>query len=316
MAGGQRRHDEARVPDRDVTERAPPRRGRAQRRAGAAQEVPGAADAGEEPAAVRRRVEGDRRHAQARQGARGRRSQGDGRRGVAAETARRAPRRQRRTEVALGHGARDVAVVARTVAAGGRAAPRARGRDRGPASPAREERLLPHLQPAPESCRGAGVERVVQRLPHARAAASRAAAQARRAGALRGLPPHPLRGDAFILKVTAFVDGASRGNPGPAGFGVYMTTERETIELCGYLGVTTNNVAEYAGLLEALAIAKQEGATEVDIVSDSLLLVNQMLGKYRVKHPNLIPLYNKAVRLTREFRRFSIRQDRKSTRLN
>jgi len=108
--------------------------------------------------------------------------------------------------------------------------------------------------------------------------------------------------------VTAFVDGASRGNPGPAGFGVFMKTDRgDIIELCGYLGTTTNNVAEYAGLIEALAIAKEEGATEVDVVSDSLLLVNQILGKYRVKHPNLIPLYEKAVRLTREFRRFSIR---------
>ena len=107
--------------------------------------------------------------------------------------------------------------------------------------------------------------------------------------------------------MTAYVDGASRGNPGPAGFGVYLKTESETIELCGYLGVTTNNVAEYAGLLEALTMAKQEGATEVDIVSDSLLLVNQMLGKYRVKHPNLIPLYARAVRLAKEFRRFSIR---------
>ena len=87
-----------------------------------------------------------------------------------------------------------------------------------------------------------------------------------------------------------------------------MSTDAgEIIELCGFLGTTTNNVAEYAGLIEALLTAKQEGATEVDVISDSLLLVNQMLGKYRVKHPNLIPLYNKAVRLTREFRRFSIR---------
>jgi len=108
--------------------------------------------------------------------------------------------------------------------------------------------------------------------------------------------------------VTAFVDGASRGNPGPAGFGVFMSTDAgEIIELCGFLGTTTNNVAEYAGLIEALLTARQEGATEVEVISDSLLLVNQMLGKYRVKHPNLIPLYNKAVRLTREFRRFSIR---------
>lgn len=108
--------------------------------------------------------------------------------------------------------------------------------------------------------------------------------------------------------MTAFVDGASRGNPGPAGFGAILRTDRgDIIELCGYLGTTTNNVAEYTGLIEALLMAKEEGATEVDVVSDSLLLVNQMLGKYRVKHPNLIPLYGKARQLAAEFRRFTIR---------
>ena len=110
------------------------------------------------------------------------------------------------------------------------------------------------------------------------------------------------------MKITAYVDGASRGNPGPAGFGVFMTRDDgEIIEICGYLGTTTNNVAEYAGLLEALTTAQAEGATEVDIISDSLLLVQQMLGKYRVKHPNLIPLHQKARRLAAGFRRFSIR---------
>lgn len=108
--------------------------------------------------------------------------------------------------------------------------------------------------------------------------------------------------------MTAFVDGASRGNPGPAGFGVYMTTDSgEIIEICGYLGTTTNNVAEYAGLLEALSVAREEGATDVEIISDSLLLVNQMLGKFRVKHENLIPLYKKAQRLAAQFPRFTIR---------
>ena len=108
--------------------------------------------------------------------------------------------------------------------------------------------------------------------------------------------------------MTAYVDGASRGNPGPAGFGVYMTTDAgDIIEISGYLGVTTNNVAEYAGLLEALTVARQEGATEVEIISDSLLLVNQMLGRFRVKHANLIPLYERARRLASHFARFSIR---------
>ncbi|HVS31287.1 MAG TPA: ribonuclease HI family protein [Thermoanaerobaculia bacterium] len=110
------------------------------------------------------------------------------------------------------------------------------------------------------------------------------------------------------MKVTAWVDGASRGNPGPSGYGVYMTTDSgEVIEICGYLGRTTNNVAEYAGLLEALTVAKEEGATEVEVVSDSLLLVQQMLGAYKVKHPNLVPLHKRARSMALGFQRFSIR---------
>ena len=85
------------------------------------------------------------------------------------------------------------------------------------------------------------------------------------------------------------------------------TSGGEIIEVAGYLGTTTNNVAEYAGLLEALAVAASEGATEVEVISDSLLLVQQMLGKYKVKHPNLVPLYTKAKTLVRQFSRFSIR---------
>jgi ribonuclease HI len=87
-----------------------------------------------------------------------------------------------------------------------------------------------------------------------------------------------------------------------------MTTDAgEVIEICGFLGTATNNVAEYAGLIEALTAARQEGATEVEIISDSLLLVNQMLGTFRVKHANLIPLHQKARALAGQFRRFSIR---------
>lgn len=87
-----------------------------------------------------------------------------------------------------------------------------------------------------------------------------------------------------------------------------MTTDTgEIIEICGYLGRTTNNVAEYAGLLEALEVAGQEGATEVEIVSDSELLVKQMLGIYRVKHPNLVPMHQQAKAMVRRFARFSIR---------
>jgi ribonuclease HI len=87
-----------------------------------------------------------------------------------------------------------------------------------------------------------------------------------------------------------------------------MTTSTgEIIEIAGYLGRATNNVAEYAGLLEALDVAHAEGAKEVEIVSDSELLVKQMLGIYRVKHPNLVPMYQKAKSMLRHFGRFSIR---------
>jgi ribonuclease HI len=85
------------------------------------------------------------------------------------------------------------------------------------------------------------------------------------------------------------------------------TDTGDVIEVAGFLGHTTNNVAEYSGLLEALAVAVAEGATEVEIISDSELLVKQMLGIYRVKHPNLIPLHSKAKVLARKFARFSIR---------
>jgi ribonuclease HI len=104
------------------------------------------------------------------------------------------------------------------------------------------------------------------------------------------------------------VDGASRGNPGPSGYGVHLELDNgEVVEVAGWLGVTTNNVAEYSGLIEALTVARDAGATEVEIVSDSELLVKQMLGQYRVKHPNLVPLFEEARALARTFRRFSIR---------
>ena len=79
------------------------------------------------------------------------------------------------------------------------------------------------------------------------------------------------------------------------------------MEISGYLGRTTNNVAEYSGLLEVLRVARLEGVTDLEVVSDSLLLVNQMIGKYRVKHPNLIPLHREARMLAAHFSRFSIR---------
>jgi ribonuclease HI len=96
--------------------------------------------------------------------------------------------------------------------------------------------------------------------------------------------------------IVAYIDGGSRGNPGPAGYGVRIEDEQATLvdELRGTLGVATNNVAEYHGLLAALGWAAERGVAALEIRSDSELLVKQMLGVYRVKHPGLQPLHQKA----------------------
>jgi len=99
--------------------------------------------------------------------------------------------------------------------------------------------------------------------------------------------------------VIAYVDGGSRGNPGPAGFGVRIEDEHGSLleELRGALGVATNNVAEYNGLLAALRWAVANGRPVVHVRSDSELLVRQMKGVYRVKSPGLQPLHAEARRL-------------------
>ena len=99
------------------------------------------------------------------------------------------------------------------------------------------------------------------------------------------------------------VDGASRGNPGDAGFGVHVAdADGETVaELYGHLGQATNNVAEYQGLLHALRWALEQGAESVEVFSDSELLVRQMAGRYRVKNPGLQPLYREALGLMSRF---------------
>jgi ribonuclease HI len=94
----------------------------------------------------------------------------------------------------------------------------------------------------------------------------------------------------------ASIDGGARGNPGPAGYGVIIDNaagERQA-ELKGSLPHATNNVAEYQGLLAALAWCAEHGATAVHVRSDSLLLVQQMRGVYKVKHEGLKPLHGRA----------------------
>jgi len=94
----------------------------------------------------------------------------------------------------------------------------------------------------------------------------------------------------------AYIDGGSRGNPGPAGFGVRIENPDGTVcaELKGALGVATNNVAEYRGLIAALTYFVGARHCHILIRSDSQLLIRQMTGRYRVRHPNLQPLHREA----------------------
>ncbi len=103
-----------------------------------------------------------------------------------------------------------------------------------------------------------------------------------------------------------YTDGACRGNPGPSAIAFVILDDRnEPIqERSKYVGIGTNNQAEYKALILALKSALNFG-TEVKCYSDSNLLVNQMNGNWRVKHPNMKPLWKKAMRLTKEFRKIS-----------
>ena len=101
--------------------------------------------------------------------------------------------------------------------------------------------------------------------------------------------------------ITAYIDGGARGNPGPAGYGVHIQDPDGGVldELHGGLGIATNNVAEYNGLLAALRWAADHGHRELHIRADSELLVKQMRGEYRVKHEGLKPLFLQACALIR-----------------
>jgi len=98
-----------------------------------------------------------------------------------------------------------------------------------------------------------------------------------------------------IESAIANIDGGSRGNPGPAGYGVRIEqSDGSILELKEFLGSSTNNIAEYSALLAALRWAAEHEVRELRIRSDSELLVKQMRGEYRVKNPGLLPLYEEA----------------------
>jgi ribonuclease HI len=112
------------------------------------------------------------------------------------------------------------------------------------------------------------------------------------------------------VKVVVHVDGGARGNPGPAAAAAVLTSAGDGAvldEATAYLGETTNNVAEYRGLLLGLEHAAALGATEVEVVNDSELVAKQVNGEYKVKHPGMKALHAEALEALRRFERWSIR---------
>jgi ribonuclease HI len=111
------------------------------------------------------------------------------------------------------------------------------------------------------------------------------------------------------VKLVVHVDGGARGNPGPAAAGAVISTpDGDVVDRAHeLLGVATNNVAEYRGLLLGLARARELGATEVDVVNDSELVAKQVNGVYKVKHADMKPLHAAAKAALGDFERWSIR---------
>ena len=109
------------------------------------------------------------------------------------------------------------------------------------------------------------------------------------------------------------VDGGARGNPGPAAVAAVAAEPRGDVlaERNRYIGEATNNVAEYRALLLGLELARELGASEVEVVNDSELVSKQIGGQYKVKHAGLKPLYLEAMRELRGFDRWQVRSVRR-----
>ena len=110
-----------------------------------------------------------------------------------------------------------------------------------------------------------------------------------------------------------YIDGGSRGNPGPSGFGVHAADGKGRViaEHFGFIGTATNNVAEYQALVHALRLAGARGARCIEIRSDSELVVKQMNGVYKVKHPDMLTLWRQASTLRRSFETADIKHVRR-----
>jgi ribonuclease HI len=111
-----------------------------------------------------------------------------------------------------------------------------------------------------------------------------------------------------LNQVEIYIDGASRGNPGEAGIGIFIKESGgKTREITRYLGTKTNNQAEYTALIEALESAKELNGRPIRIYTDSLLVANQVNGLWKVKHAEIIPLNKKARSLFTGFKDITIR---------
>jgi len=110
------------------------------------------------------------------------------------------------------------------------------------------------------------------------------------------------------MKVVVHVDGGARGNPGPAAAAAVVSSPDGMVldERAQLLGSVTNNVAEYRALLLGLALARELGADEVQVVGDSELIAKQVTGAYKVKHPSMRPLHAEALQALRGFESWSI----------
>lgn len=116
-----------------------------------------------------------------------------------------------------------------------------------------------------------------------------------------------------MSKVIAYTDGASRGNPGNAGIGVLLMDEDHNVikEISEYIGETTNNIAEYTAMITALKEALEMNFDEIEVISDSELMVKQINKEYQVKNEGLKPLYQEICELLKEFKSFTVRHVRR-----
>jgi len=117
-----------------------------------------------------------------------------------------------------------------------------------------------------------------------------------------------------MSRFTVNVDGGARGNPGPAAIGVVLRDGSEVVEEVGEtIGEATNNVAEYRALLRGIELAAEHGATELELVGDSELVVRQVEGRYKVKNAGMKKLHDEVKRALRDFDSWSIRHVRRES---